>query len=480
MLRLSASCSLGCWPWFPLSPRPISSAGDRFPWCISYPPNPLLQRLRDAQSSGCAGDCPLLGQTVTPRDARSRAHMRVRAERVRRPRLAVVETRPVALSAVGGVPGERRRPHSPGTRRGTHPEGVHRLDPHPRFHTPVALGLMSSTGDCPTLIAMMVLPWCHELGCRRQGAWLRERRFRGLDEMRQALMGLENVTTGGQVETDSAVQRKCLVTGGASGLGFAIAIALRRQGGRVAIGDVSAASLTRAAAAEPLLLPLELDVRRKSSVDSAVEQCVSALGGLDTVIHAAGIIHVKPLVEVLEDDWQATLDVNLSGAFRVVQAAAEYLRASKNGRVVFITSGAGARGYPWLQAYCASKFGLGGLAQSLAAELAPDGVTVNCIAPGACPFTGMGRMLTAWKAAMTDSSEDEVLRAVAAHSPLGLYAEEAEIAAAAVFLTTEAAGYMTGATLDLTGGEQLGFISGASSRSGSGFTSTTPLEASDA
>jgi NAD(P)-dependent dehydrogenase (short-subunit alcohol dehydrogenase family) len=281
------------------------------------------------------------------------------------------------------------------------------------------------------------------------------------------------------VVDDTVMERKCLVTGGASGLGLAIAKALSREGARVAIGDVSATSLASAGATEPDLLGLELDVRRKSSVESAVESCVSEFGGLDVVVHAAGVIHVKPLVDVREDDWQLTLDVNLSGAFRVVQAAVGYLRQSRMGRIVFITSGAGARGYPWLQAYCASKFGLGGLAQSLAAELAADGITVNCVAPGACPFTGMGRMLTAWKAAMTDSSEEEVLEAVAIHSPFGRYAEESEIAAAVVFLVSDSAGYMTGTTLDVTGGEHLGVISGASSRSGSGFTRANRVEVSD-
>src|SRR5437588_508784 len=97
------------------------------------------------------------------------------------------------------------------------------------------------------------------------------------------------------------------------------------------------------------------------AVRDAVARAAQELGGLDTLVNSAGVIHIKPLEEVAEPDWDLTLDVNLKGAFLTAQAAAPHLRESGRGRIVSIASDAGKRGFAWLQAYCASKFGLVGL-----------------------------------------------------------------------------------------------------------------------
>ena len=187
------------------------------------------------------------------------------------------------------------------------------------------------------------------------------------------------------------------------------------------------------------------------------------LGGLDTLVSCAGVIHVKPLEEVTEADWDLTLDVNLKGAFLVSQAAAPALAASGRGRIVAISSDAGRRGYPWIQAYTASKFGLIGLMESIAIELAPRGVTVNCVCPTSCPTTGMGRSLTAWKVRVSGKSEAEVLASIAASLPLGRYVLEEDVVAAIAYFVSDEASFLTGIALDIDGGEHLGgFIPGAS------------------
>src|SRR5439155_661735 len=145
------------------------------------------------------------------------------------------------------------------------------------------------------------------------------------------------------------------------------------------------------------VLPLQADVRSADAVRVAVARAAREFGGLDTLVNSAGVIHIKPLDEVTEPDWDLTVDVNLKGAFLTAQAAAPHLRESGRGRIVSIASDAGKRGFAWIQAYCASKFGLVGLTESLAVELAPDQVTVNCVCPVGCPTTEMGKGVLAWK-----------------------------------------------------------------------------------
>jgi NAD(P)-dependent dehydrogenase (short-subunit alcohol dehydrogenase family) len=168
------------------------------------------------------------------------------------------------------------------------------------------------------------------------------------------------------------------------------------------------------------------------------------------------VIHVKRLEEVSEEDWDRTLDINLKGAFLVSQAAAGPLRESGRGRIVAVSSDAGRRGYPWITAYTASKFGLIGLCESLASELAPDKVTVNCVCPASCPTTGMGRELTAWKAAAAGKSEVEVLESIAESFPLGRYVSEDDVVSALMYLISDEAGFLTGVAIDIDGGEHLG------------------------
>ena len=257
--------------------------------------------------------------------------------------------------------------------------------------------------------------------------------------------------------------RKALVTGGASGFGLEIARRLRAAGASVALLDVSPERLERAAGelGEGTLV-LVADVRSPAAVRAAVVEAAAALGGLDTVVVSAGVIHIKPLAEVTEEDWDLTLDVNLKGAFFTIQAAAAALRESGRGRVVGISSDAGRRGFSWLQAYCASKFGLAGLLESLAVELAPGGVTVNCVCPVGCPTTAMGQGVLDWKTRETGAAPEQVIAATARTNPLGRNPTEADIAGAVMFFVSDEASFLTGVSLDVDGGAHLGYLPGTS------------------
>jgi NAD(P)-dependent dehydrogenase (short-subunit alcohol dehydrogenase family) len=254
--------------------------------------------------------------------------------------------------------------------------------------------------------------------------------------------------------------RKALVTGGASGLGLDVGRALVAEGAQVALLDIDP-ERTAAAAAEigEGTIAAPADVRSPAAVSAAAARATEDLGGLDTLVVAAGVIRVNALADVTEEEWDHTLDVNLKGAFLSCQAAAPALTASGRGRIVLISSDAGRRGEPLLQAYSASKFGLVGLGQSLASELAPA-VTVNCICPVGIPTTGMGRQMLAWKIARTGRRADQVLTGTAGRIPLGRNATAADVTGAALFLISDAASFITGVALDVDGGASLDTLPG--------------------
>jgi NAD(P)-dependent dehydrogenase (short-subunit alcohol dehydrogenase family) len=258
-----------------------------------------------------------------------------------------------------------------------------------------------------------------------------------------------------------AADRKAVVTGGASGFGLAAARGLRRNGARVALLDLDDAKL--AAAAADLgdgTISLAVDVRSRGAVQDAVARVASEFGGLDTLVVSAGVIHIKPVDEVDEADWDLTIDVNLKGAFLAMQAAAPHLAQSGRGRVVAIASDAGKRGFPFTQAYCASKFGLIGLVESYAVELASNGVTANCVCPVGCYTTGMGQQVLAWKMKHSSKSPDDIMADAARTNPLGRNVSEADITDAIMYFISDEGAFLTGVALDVDGGAHIGALPG--------------------
>jgi NAD(P)-dependent dehydrogenase (short-subunit alcohol dehydrogenase family) len=259
-----------------------------------------------------------------------------------------------------------------------------------------------------------------------------------------------------------AEQRAALITGGGSGFGRLIAHRLHQAGASVAVVDVDAGRARDVAGELGVrALGLGADVRSAHDVADAVRRTEAEFGGLDTLVVSAGVFHVGSLGETDEEDWDRTLGVNLKGAFLTVRAAAAPLRASGRGRIVTIGSDCGRRGFPHQIPYVASKFGLVGLTESVAAELAPDGVTANCVCPVGCPTTGMGREVLDWKVAQAGTPPAEIVRATARTNPLGRNATEDDVADAVLFLLSEQAGFLTGVTLDVDGGAHLGTVPGA-------------------
>lgn len=256
-----------------------------------------------------------------------------------------------------------------------------------------------------------------------------------------------------------ATNRKVLITGGASGFGLDIAREMISAGAKVALVDNSASNL--ALAIKELgsnSISVETDVRNQAELITAVERVNKEFKGLDTLVISAGVIHIKPMNEVSEADWDLTLDVNLKGAFFAIQAASKYLIDSGRGRIVAISSDAGKRGYAQVQAYCASKFGLIGLIESSAIELAPSQVTVNCVCPVGVPTTGMGQQVANWKSQAGNLTVEQVKSAAAAAFPLGRNPTEADVTKTITFFISDEAAFLTGCALDVDGGAHLGYM----------------------
>jgi NAD(P)-dependent dehydrogenase (short-subunit alcohol dehydrogenase family) len=248
--------------------------------------------------------------------------------------------------------------------------------------------------------------------------------------------------------------RRALVTGGASGLGSGVAAALLTAGAHVAIGDLNEESLRKTSLAldSSRVLPIALDVTSRESVCRAIERCRTEFGGLDTLVNCAGVFSLLPLDEIQEEEWDRVLDINLKGVFLCCQSAAPLLRESKQGRIVSISSDAGKKGYPLISSYCASKFGVIGFSKAIAGELAPHGVTVNCVCPIGITSTQMGQQVMDLLVQATGKSPETLLAAREQTVPLGRMAQVEDVVNAVMFFLSDESGFVTGEALNVDGG----------------------------
>jgi meso-butanediol dehydrogenase/(S,S)-butanediol dehydrogenase/diacetyl reductase len=253
-----------------------------------------------------------------------------------------------------------------------------------------------------------------------------------------------------------AAGRKALVTGGASGFGYAVAERLLAAGAAVAIADLRADVVDAAVASLPGAVPVVMDVADRAAVVDGTAAAARALGGLDTLVNSAGVFEFRAFEEIPEAEWDWILGVNLKGVFMTCQAAMPHLRASGRGRVVNIASDAGKKGYALISSYVASKFGVVGLTQSLAAEFGPFGVTVNAVCPSTVAGTGMGQKVLDGKVRLYDKPADRVLEEGAASYPLRRLGTTADVADTIMFLISESAGWISGESINIDGGNLSG------------------------
>ena len=255
--------------------------------------------------------------------------------------------------------------------------------------------------------------------------------------------------------------RVAVVTGAARGIGACIAERLAAHGAAVALVDLDAAA-TEAAAAEVAAvtggstLGLAVDVTDPVAIAGAADRIESRLGTVDVVVPNAGILVLKPALEIRPQEFEAVLRVNLLGAF---QTATEFARRmverGAEGRIIFTSSLFGLRGGSGNAAYSASKFGLIGLSQSMAAELAPAGIRVNAVCPGQIE-SAMMQQLFEDRAAVAGSTAQEERAAFARHIPLGALGTPEEVADTYVYLASPLSSYVTGQQIVVDGGWSVG------------------------
>jgi len=232
-----------------------------------------------------------------------------------------------------------------------------------------------------------------------------------------------------------------LVTGASGGIGGAIAGALYAQGATVVLSGTRQDALERAKnALGERAHVTACDLSNPASVEALPKTAESFAGPIDILINNAGITRDNLFVRMKDEEWDQVLAVNLTAAFKLSRACLRAMMKKRWGRIVNVTSVVGTTGNPGQGNYAAAKAGLVGMTKSLAAEVASRNVTVNCIAPGfiATP--------------MTDVLSEDQKAALLARIPSGRLGTPADVAAAAVYLASEEAGYVTGQSLHVNGG----------------------------
>lgn len=235
---------------------------------------------------------------------------------------------------------------------------------------------------------------------------------------------------------------KCaLVTGASGGIGSDIARALHKQGATVALSGTRKDALDGLAAelgGRTHVLPCNLS--DAAAVDALPKQAEEAMGSLDILVNNAGLTRDNLFMRMKDEEWDEVIRVNLTAAFRLSRASLRGMMKRRFGRIIGITSVVGVMGNPGQGNYAASKAGMIGMTKSLAQEVASRNITANCIAPGFI------------RSAMTDALNDDQKARIMGTIPAGRLGEATEIAAAAVYLASDEAAYVTGQTIHVNGG----------------------------
>jgi NAD(P)-dependent dehydrogenase (short-subunit alcohol dehydrogenase family) len=265
-----------------------------------------------------------------------------------------------------------------------------------------------------------------------------------------------SVSNGSMSVSNGLTGKRCLITGAASGVGAATAELFCRQGASVAIADLDGDGAARVAAelqAEGFTAePLQLDITDDDAVAAGVKKAATSLGGLDVLVANAGIFTYAPLQQITPDEFRRTLEVNLVGTFLCIRHVVPELFRAGGGAIVCVASQAGIDGAPGAASYCASKFGVVGVVESLARELTGEGIRVTAVAPSPVRTP----MMTGYyesQAKLQGVSPQEIEQKTLDEYPIGRLAAPEEIANAIAFLASDAASYISGAVLPLIGGQ---------------------------
>ncbi len=247
------------------------------------------------------------------------------------------------------------------------------------------------------------------------------------------------------------VNQRVLVTAAASGIGLATALAFAQAGATVFVCDVDAAALARALEAQPGLAGMACDVSDEAQVAELFAVAAAHLGGLDILVNNAGVAGPTSLVEHMGfDDWRRCLAVNLDSVFLCARLAAPLLRSQGSGSIVNMSSTAGLFGLPRRAPYAAAKWAIQGLTRTLAQELGPHGVRVNCICPGSVSGERIERVIAA-DADKTGEAVEQVRSRMTKDVSLRTFVSPHDIAETILFLTSSAGARISGQDITVDG-----------------------------
>jgi 3-oxoacyl-[acyl-carrier protein] reductase len=235
--------------------------------------------------------------------------------------------------------------------------------------------------------------------------------------------------------------KTALVTGATGGIGAAIATSLHKAGATVAItgrNEEKLQSLSNALGERVHVIPADLSAA--DAVNNLVSKTIEELGKIDILVNNAGLTRDGLSMRMKDEDWQTVIDVNLTVPFQLARAVQRGMMKARHGRIINIASIVGVTGNPGQTNYCASKAGMIGWSKSMAQEVASRGITINCIAPGF--------IATAMTDALTDEQKDNINSGI----PAGRMGTSEDIAAAAHYLASDEAAYVTGQTIHVNGG----------------------------
>jgi meso-butanediol dehydrogenase/(S,S)-butanediol dehydrogenase/diacetyl reductase len=247
-----------------------------------------------------------------------------------------------------------------------------------------------------------------------------------------------------------------VVTGGNKGIGYAIAERFSAEGANLVIASVEeqvheAATSLRASGAK--VLPVLSDVSDIEAVKALYDTAEAEFGGIDVSIQNAGIITIAKIEDLTEDEWDKTMDVNTKGVFLCCQEAIRRMRKSgKGGRLISTASGQARQGFIYTPHYAASKFGVVGITQSLAREVAEEGITVNAICPGIIETDMWDYNDRVWGQMLGDYGPGELMADWVQNIPMKRAGQGKDVAGLVAFLASDDATYITGQTINVDGG----------------------------
>jgi NAD(P)-dependent dehydrogenase (short-subunit alcohol dehydrogenase family) len=250
----------------------------------------------------------------------------------------------------------------------------------------------------------------------------------------------------------SSTPGAALITGAGTGIGRAIALRLARDGWAIAVNDIdrsrASAVAREIAATAARSASIVADVGDREAARRMVDGAIEALGAVDLLVNNAGVCRLGAVAEFSEPDWRATFRVNVDGVFFCCQAVLPHMLSRGRGNIINLASWSGKSGAAYFGAYCASKFAVIGLTQSLAKEIAAQGIRVNAVCPGIVAGTEMRARVDAESRALgRPTSTDRV-----GWIPMGRLAEPEDVAGVVAFLVSDDARYMTGQAFNVTGG----------------------------